>query len=92
MLCCLTANSEMESEGSVSFSKLKIHRNRTECRHWETNMPRPHTEDAFVWYSKWVPFNCRKQNNKNPKQNRKLQQGTASCLSEKTDTLPILKL
>lgn len=37
-------------------------RNKAECRHWETNVPRPHAENAFVWYFKWVPFNGRKQN------------------------------
>lgn len=89
-------NSETESEGPVPFSKLKIQRNKAECRHWEINMPRPHAKNGFVWYSKWVPFNCRTQTKKTQPQNktkkRKLQQGTASCVSERTDTLSILKL
>lgn len=88
-------NSEMESEGSVSLSNVKIHSNKAECRHWETNVPRPHAENAFVWYSKWVPFNGRKQNKTKGGGwggERKTTKGTTSCISMQTDILSVLKL
>ena len=76
-------NSEMESEGLVSLSKLKIHRNKAECRHWETNVPRPHAENAFVWYSKWVPFSCRKRTKKpNPKPKKTTTRNCILCFRE----------
>lgn len=94
MLFCLTLVILKRKVRSQSHSqKWKLTATKAECRHWETNVPRPHAENAFVWYSKWFPFNGRKQKGMGGGWNgcTQPQKGTTSCISTRIDIQKAVK-